>query len=148
MIGQRYEANDRATGSFERAFSPQHLGSSTVSWLDSDVLLYRSFKEAKGEFRRQRLLYSSGDVATRCSERERAASARAEPGRDLAPGDDAYGTSIRATLGGRDVRLVAVVVRVGQVIGFITAMGPASALRFEDVQPLVATFAARIARGL
>ena len=46
------------------------------------------------------------------------------------------------------MRLVQVLVRVGRVFGFVTVAGPASAMQFEDVQPLVATFVRRIAGGL
>jgi hypothetical protein len=144
---QAYVADREAIGSFERAFAPLRLGGSVLTALESDVSLLRSPRESKGSFRQVQLAYSSPDLARLFTD-ELGSPAEVELHEALPAGDDAIATVIRARVNGRDVRLMQAVVRVGPILGFLNVAGPAASMRFDDVRPLVAKLARRIAAGL
>jgi hypothetical protein len=144
---QGYVAADDAIGRYERKFATLRIGTAIVAGLQSDALLLRTAREAKGYFRQVSLLFASHALRG-LYVGQLGPSTTVELQRKLGLGDDAFAVAIRARSQGHEVRLVQVLVRVGRVFGFVTAAGPAAAMQLDDVQPLAAKFVRRIRNGL
>jgi hypothetical protein len=145
-----YAADDDSIGSYERVFgTPMQFGLTVVLSLESDLSLFRSDREATGQFYVFRALYSS-DVVKRAYMEElgNPRVLKVEVQKPLKVGDDAYAIAIRTTVNGQDIRFVQFAVRVGKVIGLVNVGGLAGQFRYSDVQPLAGLLAKRIAAGL
>ena len=144
---QGYIADDDAIGHFLRQFGAARLGDSTLTSLEGGVLLFRSFKEAKGSFRQLELIYGSSVFGRLFGDSIRR-PVHVEVQKEVRAGDDGFASALRATVNGRDLRFVQVLVRVGPVVEVVAFSGPASTLQFEDAPPLMAKIARRIRDGL
>ena len=142
-----YVADDASIAKYACEFASFRIGGSTVAKLTTDVRLYRSPEEGLGSFREIDLLYSSDALAHVLQEQLGSATV-VEVRKRLDLGDDALLAIVHATVGGRQVRLIQVLIHVGPVVGSLNIFGLASDLKYADVEPYADLFAKRIEDGL
>jgi hypothetical protein len=121
-----------------------------VTFVESDVSLFRSPDEASGFFVVVRAIYEAPAVA-RDFAKAFSSGAGAKPSaveiesrKSLGAGDEAIAVTVAFSVGGVRFRAAFVHVRVKRVVGTLIATGRAQTFHSADLEPLATRLARRI----